>query len=149
MECVIHATESHRAAVVRMAQRFLSPDGPYGTRFAVDAAKVSALAAQMMGPEHLALLAMQDDQPVGMFGMFLFDHPITGERIASELCWWMEPEARGGKAAIQMLRTAEAWARDHGAEVIEMIAPDERVAAFYGKVGYERADIHYRKVLWQ
>lgn len=147
MERVIHADESHLDALVRMAHRFLSADGPYVGRFTVDDAKVSALAAQMIGPQHLALLAMQDARPVGMFGMFLFDHPITGEAIAAELCWWMEPEARGGKAAIQMLRMAEAWARARGASAIEMIAPDERVASFYSKVGYERTDVHYRKTL--
>jgi GNAT superfamily N-acetyltransferase len=134
--------------VLRMARRFLSSDGPYHGRIAVNDASVCALATLLMdGGERLGLVAESGGQVVGMFGMFCFTHPITNERVAAELCWWIDPEARGSRLALQLLRTAETWARDAGAQVIEMIAPDERVAQLYDRIGYERTDVHYRKTL--
>lgn len=140
-------TEGDVVAVQHMAARFLSEDGPYGGRFTANPACIAELATRMIAPGALGLIAEDDGRPVGMFGVFCFDHPITGQKAAAELCWWMEPEARGGRAAVQMLRLSEAWARDEGAQVLEMIAPSERVGKFYERVGYERTDVHYLKRL--
>jgi hypothetical protein len=78
----------------------------------------------------------------GCSAAFLFEHPITGQLAASELCWWVDPEARGARARCDG-RAGETWARGAGARVFEMIAPNERVGAFYERLGFERTDIHY------
>lgn len=142
-------TTDDDAAVQAMAARFLSNDGPYRNRFVTDPARLSALLARMAtsGDDALALVAVDGDQPVGMFAMFWFEHPIVGLVVAAELCWWMEPETRGGRAALRMLRTGEGWARDIGADLIEIIAPTERVGQFYERLGYQRTDIHYMRAL--
>ena len=98
-------------------------------------------------PTSAGFLAEQDGQAIGMFGVFCFTHPITGEHGASELCWWVEPEARGSSAGVRLLRAGEAWARNRRAAWLEMIAPSERVAEFYGRIGYKRTDIHCLKHL--
>lgn len=143
------ATVADTGALQRMAARFLSKDGPYGNRFTVDPRQVDVLASYMtqQGPDAAVFVAEQDGAVVGMFGVFCLLHPILGLRIASELCWWMEPEARGSRLALSLLRTAEQWAKTSGATWLEMIAPSERVAAFYDRLGYERTDVHYLKTL--
>lgn len=136
-------------ALRRMSARFLSHEGPYGTRFTVDPAQIDVLATYMTrpGPDAAVFVAERDGAVVGMFGVFCLMHPIIGLRIASELCWWMDPEMRGSRLALGLLRRAEVWAKEHGAVWLEMIAPSERVAAFYGRLGYERTDVHYLKTL--
>jgi GNAT superfamily N-acetyltransferase len=142
------ATAEDHDGIMAMARRFLSADGPYGDRFTLDEERVSGLTHVMVGgADHLVLVADVDGEPVGMLVMFVFAHPLTGEQIASELCWWMEPEFRSSRLALKLLRDGEAWAKKQGAAVIEMIAPNERVAEFYGHMGYERTDVHYRKTL--
>lgn len=136
-------------AVQRMAARFLSADGPYGARFTIDPNRIAALVTYMTTPnsDGVTFIVERDGVPVGMLGAFSLVHPILGIRVASELCWWMEPEVRGTRAALDMLRAAERWARDIGAAYFEMIAPNERVAEFYDRLGYERTDVHYLKSL--
>jgi GNAT superfamily N-acetyltransferase len=136
-------------AVQRMAARFLSAEGPYADRFQADPERIAALVAYLTQATDGAagFIAEQDGQAVGMFGVFSLEHPITGQRVASELCWWMEPEARGSRVGLELLRAAEGWAKDHGAVWMEMIAPSARVAQFYERLGYERTDVHYLKRL--
>jgi GNAT superfamily N-acetyltransferase len=82
-----------------------------------------------------------------MFGAFLFAHPITGDIMASELCWWVDPVARGSRVSTDLVKRAETWARENGAKWLEMIAPNDRVGWFYARQGYERTDIHFLKAL--
>mgnify|MGYP001592233288 FL=1 len=132
-----------------MAARFLSEEGPYGSRFRADTSRVAALVTLFMDSARrtAGFLAEIDGAVVGMFGVFCLTHPITGDEMASELCWWVEPEARGTSAGLKLLKAAEAWAREQGASFLEMIAPSDRVAALYERLGFERTDIHYLKRL--
>lgn len=136
-------------AVQRMAARFLSPEGPYGDRFHADPERIAALVGLLMDADHAraGFIAEQNGTPVGMFGVFCLTHPITGDEMASELCWWVEPEMRGSSVGLTLLRAAESWAREQGAALLEMIAPSERVAALYERLGFERTDVHYLKRL--
>ena len=36
-----------------------------------------------------------DGAIVGMLGFIIHDHFISGEKVAGEVFWWMEPEHRG------------------------------------------------------
>lgn len=144
-----YATRADVAEIERMGLRFLSIDGPYGGRFKTSPAALRRLLELMLQPTAFALvLEVAPGRLVGMFGAFLFEHPITGQRVASELCWWVDPEARGASIkAGTMVKCAVEWARENGAEWFEMIAPNERVSRFYERIGFERTDIHHIKVL--
>jgi GNAT superfamily N-acetyltransferase len=73
------------------------------------------------------------------------DALVSGERVASELCWWVEPEHRNGSAAVRLLHAAETWAREQGAVVFQMVAPNQRVEDFYQAMGYDRVEVAYQK----
>lgn len=143
------ATEADTVEIERMAARFLSDEGPYFGRFTATAGAVGRLLRAMLLPTGFSLVLEQaPGRLVGMFGAFVFLHPITGQLVGSELCWWVEPEVRGAsRLAAEMPKQAIAWARLAGAEWFEMIAPNERLGVFYEKLGFERSDIHYVKVL--
>ena len=144
-----HAEPRDLPDLQRMAARFLSSEGPYGTRFQVDPSRVHVLADYMTKPNDDAavFVAEEDGEVTGMFGVFCFEHPILGLRLAAELCWWMDPEVRGSRSGLRLLEAGESWAKDHRAVWLEMIAPSERVAEFYDRLGYERTDVHYLKTL--
>jgi GNAT superfamily N-acetyltransferase len=80
---------------------------------------------------------------VGMIGVHIFNHPMSGEKIGCEAFWWVEPEARGG--GLGLLKRGEAWLKAMGAKRIQMIAPNERVARLYRRRGYSKTEEHYQK----
>jgi RimJ/RimL family protein N-acetyltransferase len=143
------ATSADAAEIERMGLRFLSDEGPYRGRFKTSPEALRRLLELMLRPTALALvLEAEPGRLVGMFGAFLFEHPITGQRVASELCWWVDPEARGASVkATSMVQVAVRWAQDAGAEWFEVIAPNERISAFYERIGFYKADTHHVKVL--
>src|SRR5947208_1796649 len=91
-------------AIVAMGQHFLAQT-PYQTRIANNPTQMRALAVHLMTSSDGALfVAERHARLVGMIGVFVFAHPISAERIGSEVMWWMEPDARG--AGVRLLKTA-------------------------------------------
>lgn len=92
-------------------------------------------------------VAEQDGAVIGMLGVLGYVHPMSGEKCAGELFWWLNPEHRG--AGGWLLRRAESWARAFGAVSIQMIAPSDKpdVERMYRRVGYEPVEIAYHKRL--
>jgi GNAT superfamily N-acetyltransferase len=86
---------------------------------------------------------------VGMLGATLVTHPIGGERIASEVAWWVEPEYRGGTAGVRLLEAAETWATTQGARRFQMIAPtaNARVGELYRRRGYCEVETTWQREL--
>lgn len=120
----------------------------------------SAYAGQRVSPSHLEqttrqflgsneagfLVADADGQIVGLLAILCYPHLLTGERRASELCWWMDPAERTG-VGLDLLEAGEAWARDRGATTIEMLAPAEKFARYFERRGYERRATVYERSL--
>ena len=93
---------------------------------------------------HLAAF-VQADRVIGMAVVHVYEHPMSGELVASELAWWVEPERR--RAGVRLLRAIEQWARDQGAAVMQMIAPTPRVGAFYTAIGYAPVETLFQRRL--
>lgn len=81
----------------------------------------------------------------GMIGFLLFDHPLSGEKTASEIFWWVEPEARG--TGLRLLNTMKRSAKASGAVKMQMIAPTDEVAAIYDRLGYSKIETHYQRAI--
>ncbi len=132
--------------IVEMGQRFAqTPE--YEGRAAVNDERIAWLTRQMLNAHHTAIFVggAEDGPLAGMLAMHLYEHPFSGERVAAELVWWVEPEQRG--IGVRLLRRAEQWAREHDAAVLEMGAPSERVARFYEAVGFHATDRMYQRRL--
>ena len=87
----------------------------------------------------------QDERIVGMIGFIVYPHPLSGEMVSGEVMWWVEPEMRG--KGIKLLRWAENEARQAGARLIQMIAPDIRVGSLYRRLGYSEVETTYQRRL--
>jgi len=83
---------------------------------------------------------------VGMIGLIMSDHPMSGERMATELFWWLEPEHRGRGAFL--LRRAEQWAVRQDAVRLLMISPlSPTVDRMYEAMGYTPVETSWQKPL--
>lgn len=91
------------------------------------------------------LLSERDGKITGMLGYILHDHFISGEKVAGEVFWWVEPEYRGD--GLRLLREAERRAKAAGASYMHMIAPTKQVATIYGRLGYEYVEETHQKSL--
>lgn len=94
------------------------------------------------------LLAEDGDQALGMLALAVLEHPYTGELVADELVWWVEPHARNRSIGPRLLRGGEAWARAKGATILSMVAPvGSSVGAYYERLGYTPVETRHHKVL--
>lgn len=118
----------------------------YGQWMAADRSVMASLARALIAqPLGLVLVDEQNSTIVGMIGVAVTPHLYSGEAVMSELFWYAPPESRG--SGVRLLKRAEDWARANGVKHAAMIAPDERVAAFYERMGYAALEINYIKPL--
>lgn len=137
------ATGEDVPRLVEMGRRFRSETG-YAKVLAENPAKMAELAGQLAAAGGL-LVAERAGTLVGMLGFVVFPHFISGETTAGEVFWWVEPEHRG--EGVKLLREAEHCARAAGAEKMQMIAPTDRVATLYRRLGYEFVEASYQRSL--
>lgn len=132
---VRRATPDDVDDVVDMAVRFLESPA-YCGQVRIDRGHLEALVAWLQD-EQLLLVAEHEGRAVGMLGMAIVPATLSGDPVASEIGWWMEPEFRRGTCAVRMWEAAERWAREKGAAAVQMIAPHgSEVGAWYARRGY-------------
>jgi GNAT superfamily N-acetyltransferase len=130
--------------IVEMGLRFIR-ETVYAGRIAENPARMAALAEQLIAGSSM-FVAEREGVVVGMTGALFFEHPLSGEPFASELFWWVEPEARGS-LGVRLLRRLVEWARARGAVALTMIAPTPAVEALYERLGMERVEVSYLRRL--
>ncbi len=107
-----------------------------------------ALASTLIaGPTSIVLVDERGPRLVGMLAAVIYQQPMSKELIGSELCWWVDPGARGGSAGLRLLRCAENWARAHGAVAFQMSAPTPEVCHFYERIDYTKVETLYQRRL--
>ncbi len=136
------ATAADVDRIVAMGERFIA--NVYPADVVANPAQIAKLAAQLIeSPDGDIYLAILDEQTVGMIALHAYPHPMSGERIATELCWWVEPEHRG--VGVSLYKIAEAWARAQNAALFQMIAPSPAVARFYQRMGFKAIETTYQR----
>jgi len=137
------ATIADVPRVVDLGASFIAQTS-YQTLLPVNRDQMTALVERLIGSEDAAVLVLETmDAVIGMIAMYCFAHPISGERVASEVFWWVEPAARGG--GLKLLAAAEAWAEAQGAVVCQMIAPTPAVERVYHRRGYVPVERLYQR----
>ena len=133
-------------AVVAMGQQFLQSTS-YRDLISENPVQMTAMATLLIDSSTgLLLVAEQADELLGMIGMLVMDHPLSGERIASELFWWVDPVHRGS-LGMRLLKQAEDWARAQGVVTIMLAAPDAAVGRIYERLGYRQVELAYARNL--
>ena len=98
----------------------------------------------------LVLVAEQDGVVIGgLLGALapLWYSPAT--LAASELAWWVAPEHRGGRSAIQLLKGFESWARECGAKLVVLsdlrVGDDYPAGQLFERLGYRVSERAHTK----
>jgi GNAT superfamily N-acetyltransferase len=129
--------------MVEMGCRFRRST-PYQAHLKENPAQMAQLGQQLIA-QHTLLVTEREGAIVGMFGYVLFDHFLSGEKVAGEVFWWVEPEHRG--QGIRLLKEAERRARLAGAQRMQMIAPSDEVADMYKRMNYQFVEASYQLTL--
>ena len=104
------AKQEDRERLLEMGMRFVS-DTEYGGFIRTNRRAMSETFEGVMASQDGTVLVQElDGVLVGMILMVIYAHPFSGERVASELAWWVDPEARNSGAGVRLLRAAEGWA---------------------------------------
>ena len=80
-------------------------------------------------------------------------NPLLGNgaiKIATELAFWIDPEARKGTLALQFLRRVEKLAKQNNADhliLATLSTSPESVSKLYTRLGYKKSETHYCKRL--
>jgi GNAT superfamily N-acetyltransferase len=139
------ATVADVPALVAMGQQFLAASS-YHAHLASNPDQMATFATSLIDSPNGAVFVLDHDgRPVGVIGLVVFAHPLSGERMASECFWWAGDEARGH--GLSLLHAAEAWAREQGAERLQMVAPEPRVGRLYRRFGYQWIEESYQRSL--
>jgi GNAT superfamily N-acetyltransferase len=140
------ATADDIPRLVAMGERFLSETVYRERRVPVNPIAMARTVGLLLASERGAVfVSEQEAAVVGMIGLVIFEHPITGLVTASELFWWVESECRGH--GVRLLRRGEQWARAAGAQAVQMIAPTPAVGQLYERLGYGYLEASYQKAM--
>lgn len=139
------ATAADYDAMAEMGQHFLNAT-PYGQCVSASAETLASFTRSIGGLDTAILLvADTGDRLVGMVAGWVFPHPFSGQLVASELVWWVEPDARGS-VGVRLLQAFETWAVERGATAIQMIAPEgSSIGTLYERRGYRRVEALYQR----
>ena len=147
VDTIRNATVEDLDAIVRMGQRFLT-SSTYARLLEENPAQMRRFAEQLLKrPDGHILIAERDGEAVGMVAFYVFPHFYSGEMMAGELIWWVEPEHRAGRVGLKLLRIMEELAKTLGCVKMQMIAPNERIGELYRRLGYVWVEETYQRSL--
>lgn len=134
------ATDADVPRLVAMFQQFVA-SSQYEKYVGRDPAFCTVQMSRIVASEEAIIYVVEQDSAViGMLGGVVFQQPFSGEIIASELFWWLDPDHRGHGG--WLLKRFEKWAAGKGATRVQMMAPIDkpRVAQTYEGLGYSETE---------
>jgi hypothetical protein len=149
------ATHADVDAAVVMACRFIAESSYRGELIPDPAHQLSV--AQFLLEQGVLFVADAGSELVGLLGLVVVPSVISGELVATEVVWWVDPEWRHPRSSAggRLLVTGEGWAmevaRDRGLPSIlmQMIAPmgADGVTEIYKRRGYLPLETIHQKRL--
>ena len=138
------ATHHDRHAIVRMGVEF-HKGSPYKGHFLLSPQQCLTTVDWLLA-HGAVFVAERDEELVGMIGVAVTPHLMSGELTCGEVFWWVDPKARGG-VGLRLLRQAQTWGQEQGATVMTMVAPDPRVEKLYERLKFRRIESAWAKEL--
>lgn len=120
--------------LVAMGERFRS-NSPYEKYLSENPECMTRLGERLLNREGL-LVSEVGGRIIGMLGFYIYRHFISDELTAGEVFWWVDKEYRG-KDGIKLFLEMKRRSAAVGVKRIQMIAPSDKVADFYRRLGFE------------
>lgn len=95
----------------------------------------------------IVIILAEDDEPFGMIIGACSSLPFSGDKVASELAWWVDEGKRGSKDSLMLFKAYQDWARRVGSKITQMAMLDDvtNLNKFYLKQGFVPAERSYIK----
>lgn len=105
--------------------------------------------SHLENPNMEVFLWETDGEVKGMLIACKMPQAFSTKPAAYEIAWYVSPEARGGSAAMRLLKAYETWAKEQGCDFMNMSriegVEDEKVHAMYSKSGLKVREHTYVK----
>lgn len=96
-------------------------------------------------------IAEEASRPVGIIGGLITPHFFTGDPVAIETFWYVDPDHRTGTIGPRLKKQYEDWALNLEVQEIHMSRihgiQDEKMHDYYVKTGYPPYETVYRKIV--
>jgi GNAT superfamily N-acetyltransferase len=130
-------------------------DTYYKDYFTIDDFRISESVTEYLNSlpsERIILLARKDNQNVGLIGGVCTTPPISSDRVAFEMAWWMEPEYRNSRLSLKLLDAYEYWskhvAKADSIQVCSVVSDHwDTLDKFYKKKGFSHIERSYVRTL--
>ena len=92
------------------------------------------------------VLVNPNDTVFGFFGLYIFDRFVSGEVVADEYWWFINPQVRGryGKRLVQ---AGEAWAKSMGVSSIQIGVARPKLQPLMERMGYHLETVMFAKAV--
>lgn len=140
-------SEQYREDINRMAMAFFKAS-PYKD-LGIEEKKVNALIDSFLMSDKndkIILLWLVDAQPVGILAAMAEQNLFNTQRFAGELIWWIDPPHRRSKAAEEMRKAFEYWAKLVGCQSASLVDLMGNLKRYYTRKGYTAGETVYLKV---
>ena len=141
-------SEADLPEVVRMAREFWKHT-IYNESFCEES--VEGMSKMCMEQGLFAILEVDGKAAgfaCGIKGGLLANVHVTS---GTEMAWWVDPEHRKGRNGIALLKGLEKMAKAQGIKYWNMVFMEssmpDKVEQIYQKMGYNRSEVSYTKVL--
>ncbi len=114
-------------------------------RFITENPEQMKVLAEKLVQNGTLLVMASPEEIFGMLGYFIYPHYLSGEIIAGEVFWWVDPQHRGH--GLMLLDEMEERARKQSAKLVQMIAPTEQLERVYGRLGFEKVESTWQRPL--
>ena len=143
------ASQSDIPKIIELARKFHAVSGYENIEFDEETVENLLSASIEQG---LCPIGVVDDKIVGFLAGLSYPAILNANvMVGTEIAWWVEPEFRGKKIAIQLLLRAEENARAKGLYCWSMMCLEKLNADglenIYERLGYEKAERTYLRIL--
>lgn len=99
--------------------------------------------------ETICLLLLDDTgHPVGFLAGMIYSTLFHPEKIATEIAWYVKPEFRKSRKALELMNAFEYWAEMNKCTRVCMSSlNDSKVEKLYNRKGYEKIEESFMKEL--
>lgn len=144
---IVRRGELRDAAAVVALARESWPETPFAHAQVPDDGQLAASVAVWIDTPDAAGFVLVDDtdMPRGVFAVSAFEHPLSRQRLAGVLMWWVTPSARGH--GLKLIKAAEDWTRGKGVDELHLYAHTPELDRLCALSGYTKLETTFRKVL--
>lgn len=130
--------------IVNMSMKFMETTGY--AEFS-DRKTIEDFAFDMLNAERNEKIVIYEPG-VGFLAGVANPFPFGPHLLATEVAWWVSPDARGKRVGAEFLEAFEYWAKEiAGCTMLSMVGLDDKLEKFYQDKGYKLYERAYMKVL--